>query len=291
MRIIVIGTLAFIFLFSACERRADLALPYEGDKIVVNTFIQADSPVYIRVTQSQPATILDDLNFKELSQAQVTLTENGQPLAPLSWKLIGGRGYFVSALPARPGKRYAVTATATGLTEVSGTDTMPAQPDIRDLFARKTGNSVRFTLRDPSGEKNYYRVRIYSADADTLSGVLTIRQKLEFRVDPSLSNNFGDLMSDAYYRDVVVSDERINGKTLQFVLQTRDQVNFDHLVAEVCGLTEGGYKYLRSINNQLENGQDSTNVLGQSVKVYSNIQNGYGIVAGIYAKRESCKVQ
>jgi hypothetical protein len=289
MRIIVIGMLALIFLFTACEKRADLSLPYEGDKIVVNTFIQADSPVYIRVTQSQPATILNDLNFKELSGAQVTLMENGQEFAPLSWQVINGRGYFISALPARPGRRYTVTVSAAGLTQVSGSDTMPAQPDIHSLFARKTGNSIRFTLVDPAAQKNYYRLRIYRAD--TVNGVLAAVQKLEFRVDPSLSNNFGDLMSDAYYRDVVISDERINGKSLQFVLQTRSEVNFDHLIAEVCGLTEGGYKYLQSVNSQMENVQDSSNVLGQSVNVYSNIQNGYGIVAGIHAKRISCKVE
>ncbi|HEY0610967.1 MAG TPA: DUF4249 domain-containing protein [Chitinophaga sp.] len=288
MRIIIAGVLAFIFLFTACEKRANVDLPYDGDKIVVNTFIQADSPVYIRVTQSQPATVINDLAFKELAQAQVTLLENGQPFAPLNWEVIGGRGYFVSAIPARPGKRYAITVAATGLTAVSGSDTIPTQPDIRDLSARKTGNSVRFTLADPGREKNYYRVRIYRAD--TVNGALSPTEKLQFRVDPSLSNNFGDLMSDTYYRDVILNDDRINGKALQLVLQTASDVNFDHLIAEVCALTEGGYKYLRSANSQMEN-QDSSNVLGQAVKVYSNIQNGYGIVAGIYAKRISCKVE
>jgi len=289
MRIIIAGMLAGIFLFTACEKRANIDLPYEGDKIVVNTFIQADSPVYVRVTQSQPATILNDLAFKELAQAQVSLLENGEPFAPLNWQVIGGRGYFVSAIPARPGKRYAINVSATGLTSVDGSDTIPTQPDIRDLFARKTSNSIRFTLADPGREQNYYRVRIYRAD--TVNGVLSPVEKLEFRVDPSLSNNFGDLMSDAYYKDVLLNDDRINGKALQLVLQTRYDVNFSHLIAEVCALSEGGFKYFRSVNSQLQNGQDSTNVLGQAVKVYSNIQNGYGIVAGIYAKRISCKVE
>jgi hypothetical protein len=289
MRIIIAAMLAFIFLFTACEKRANVELPYEGDKIVVNTFIQADSPVYIRVTQSQPATVLNDLAFRELSQAQVTLLENGQQFAPLNWQVIGGRGYFVSDIPARPGKRYTVNVSATGLTAVDGSDTIPSQPSIRDLFARKTGNSVRFILADAGREKNYYRVRIYRAD--TVNGVLSPSEKLEFRVDPSLSNNFGDLMSDSYYRDVLINDDRINGKALQLVLQTRSDVNFDHLIAEVCALTEGGYKYFRSVNSQTENGQDSANVLGQAIKVYSNVQNGYGIVAGMYAKRISCKVE
>ncbi|WP_298735861.1 DUF4249 domain-containing protein [uncultured Chitinophaga sp.] len=289
MRIIIAGIIAGIILLTACEKRANVELPYEGDKIVVNTMVQADSPVYVRVTQSQPATILNDLAFKELPQAHVTLLENGLPFASLSWQVIGGRGYFVSDIPAKPGKRYAVHVAATGLDPVYGSDTIPRQPDIRDLFARKTGNSVRLTLSDPGSEQNYYRVRIYRADS--VNGELRPVEKLEFRVDPSLTNNFGDLMSDSYYEDVLLNDDRINGKALQLVLQTRFDVNFEYLIAEVCALTAGGYKYLRSVNNQEENGQDGSNVLGQTISVYSNITNGYGIVAGIHAKQISCKVE
>lgn len=289
MRIIVVCTLGLVLLMTACEQKASLDLPYEGDKIVLNSFIQADSPVYIRVTQSQPAAVINDLGFKELPNASVTLSENGQPFGPLYWQVINGRGYFVSANRAKPGRHYSITAAAMGLTSVSGSDTMPGQPDISDLFAQKTGNRVRFTLKDPEGIENFYRIRLYRADS--VNGVITAVQKLEYRLDPAFSNNFADIIGDTYYKDVMINDERIEGKTVQFVLQTREQVTYAHLIAEVSGLTEGGFRYLQSLNNQVENSQDSANVLGPPVKVYSNIQNGYGIVAGIYAKRVSCRVE
>jgi hypothetical protein len=289
MRVVVVCTLGLLLLASACERKAQLDLPYEGDKIVVNTFIQADSPVYIRVTKSQPAAILDDTRFEELSYAALTLLENGEPFGPLQWQVINGRGYFVSAQPARPGKHYSLTAAAAGLTTVSGADSMPQQPDISDLFTQKTSNRVRFTLKDPPGSADYYRIRLYRADS--VAGIVRALQKIEFRLDPAYSNNFADIIGDAFYRDVVLKDERIAGKAVQFVLQTSDPVDFDYLIAEVSGLTEGGFRYLQSLNNQVENSQDSTNFLGPPVEVYSNIQNGYGIVAGVYAKRVSCRIQ
>ncbi len=289
MRVVVVYTLGLLLLMSACERKAHLDLPYEGDKIVVNTFIQADSPVYVRVTQSQPAAILDDTKFKELYYAELTLLENGQPFGPLQWQVINGRGYFVSAQPARPGKYYSLTAAASGLTSVSGADSIPQQPDISDLFTQKTSNRIRFTLKDPLGTEDYYRIRLYRADS--VAGIIRPVQRIEFRLDPSYNNNFEDIIGDAYDRDVVLSDERIAGKTTLFVLQTRNPVDFDYLVAEVSGLTESGYRYLQSLSNQVENGQDSTTVLGPQIEVYSNIQNGYGIVAGMYAKRVSCRIQ
>ncbi len=38
---------------TACEKVVEMDVPYDGDRIVVNSFIQPDSAVYIRVTRSQ----------------------------------------------------------------------------------------------------------------------------------------------------------------------------------------------------------------------------------------------
>ncbi|GAA0525978.1 DUF4249 domain-containing protein [Chitinophaga japonensis] len=289
MRAIIVCTLTLLMLSVACRQDADLHLPYEGDRIVVNTFIQADSPVYIRVTRSEPVAVLDDLQFDELPDAQVALLENGAPFAPLHWQQINGRGYFVSELPARPGQRYTVTATATGLTPVSGSDSLPAEPVVHSLSALRTANSIRFILEDPAAATNYYRIRLYKADS--VDGVIQPYQKIDFRLDPAYNNNFADIVSDSYYKDVVIHDERIAGKEVLLVLQTQQQVNYDYVVAEVAGLSESGYRYLQSLNNQVENGQDSTNILGQPIKVYTNIENGYGIVAGLHARRIHCRVR
>jgi hypothetical protein len=109
-------------------------------------------------------------------------------------------------------------------------------------------------------------------------------------MDPSFNNNFGDIISDAYYEDLVVKDERISGKNIVFVLQTSLPVTYKYMVAEVVGLTEPGYRYLKSLDDQ-QDGQEEGNFLAQPVKVYSNVANGYGIVAGMYAKRITCKVK
>jgi len=59
----------------------------------------------------------------------------------------------------------------------------------------------------------------------------------------------------------------------------------------VVGVSEGGYKYLQTANQQQTGSDDEGNVLTPPVKVYSNVENGYGIVAGMYASWINCKVR
>jgi hypothetical protein len=286
MRAFIVYTLGLVFMLAACERQAPINVPYEGDKIVLNTFIQPDSPVYIRVTKSEPVAA-QELDFKELEQAQVSLLGNGEPFAKLRRQVINGRGYFVSDRLARQGLRYTVTAAATGLTAVSASDTIPPQPAISDLYAQKDGNQIRFTLKDP-GASSYYRIRVYRADSS--GGALHIPRdtpQLEYRLDPSFNDSFADIIRNAYYRDIVIDNQRIAGKTVAFLLQTRYMISSKYLMLEVSSLTQGAFRYLRTRDAQ----QADSIALGPPVKVYSNVENGYGIVAGINTKRISVKVK
>lgn len=287
MRTFIVYTLALLTVFTACEKQARIDVPYDGDKIVINSFIQPDSPVYIRVTKSDPVAVVNDLYFKELDKAQVALLANGEPFSTLRRQVINGRGYFVSDKPARAGLRYTVTAASTGLDPVSASDTIPMQPDISELYAQKGGNQIRFTLKDP-GISSYYRMRVYRADS--INGALHILKdtpRVEYRLDPSFNDSFTDIIQNAYYLDIVVDNERITGRTVSFLLQTRYAITSNYLLVEVSGLTNGAYLYLRSRDAQQ---RDSINV-GMPTKVYSNVENGYGIVAGIHTKRLVTKVK
>ena len=288
MRFITVYAIGLVMLLTACDKKARLNLPYEGDKIVLNTFMLVDSVAYIRVTKSEPVVSSNDPEFTELTNAQVTILENGRPFSAVHRKVINGRGYFVSDSVIKPGKIYMVTAAATGLTAVSATDSIPAQPEVSGLFAQKTASQLNFTLKDPGNVINYYRIHIYAADST--DGAIRPLSRIAYRLDPSFNNNFADIISDAYYEDLVVKDERISGKSIVFVLQTSLPVTYKYMIAEVVGLTEQGYRYLKSLDDQQDNQEDDS-FLSQPVKVYSNVTNGYGIVAGMYAKRIYCKVK
>ncbi len=289
MRPFSLYAILLIIVMAACEKESRIDIPYEGDKIVLNSLIQPDSLMYIRVTKSKPVKESGNLRFPELAGAVVTLQEDGTTLPAPRWTVINGKGYYVSQGVAKVGARYTVNVSYTGLASVVAVDSTPTRPATRDAFAQKTSNRVRFSLKDNAAEKNYYRIRVYNAD--TVNGVIVpLKQDtVKFRLDPSYNNNFIDIIGNAYYSEVLLTDERINGKDVLFVLQTSKEIIASHMIVEVSGLTRGAFKYLDGTYSQRL--EDRLDFSIDPVNIFSNVENGYGIVAGVNAGRLSFSVE
>lgn len=266
-----------VLLLAACEKPAYIDVPYPGDKIVLNTMMQADSLVYIRVTKSaRPGAT----KFEELAAATVTLYEDNVSV-PIARKVINGTGYFVSAGKVKLGSRYTVKAAYDDLDPVTASDTLPERPVVSSVHGFAGGNRVRFVISDRPGTTEYYRLRIYLAD--TTSGKALPSTPLQFRFDPSYNNEFINVIGQQYYTTNIISDERFDGMDVTMVMQTKDVLPASqYLVAEVTALTTDGYKYLKSLEVQ---GDMDPNFLMEPARVFTNVAGGYGIVAGINSRR------
>jgi hypothetical protein len=282
-------TVLLVLICVACEKESKMYIPYDGDKIVLNSLIQPDSLIYIRVTQSKEVRESGNLQFPELSNATVTMYENGIALPTPQWQVINGFGYYVSEGVAKEGKQYSIGVEYKGLTAVSGADSTPGRPVIRDAYAQRSINRLHFTLNDNAAETNYYSIRFFNADS--VNGVLVANRidTVRCRLDPNFDNNFIDIIGNNYYSEIIIPDKEINGKETSFVLQTQKQVTASHMILEVRGLTEGAYKYLQATYSQRQD--DKTELTLYPVNIYSNVQNGYGIVAGVNARVLSFKVE
>lgn len=268
----VYAAAALLFLTS-CEKRVNGELPYEGDKMVINSLLQPDSVIYIRVTQTGRSSTYSSAGFKELNNAAVELTENGIVL-PLHQEKIDGRTWFVSKNKALLGRTYTISAHTPQLGTVTATDTMPPAPDVRMASAPKHTSRVRFVLKDPARVVNYYRIRMFHSEHD---GRLLMPRN--FRLDPSFSSNIMEVLSDSYHSSLVFTDQRLDGKEITFVLQTEGSMEQeDPTVLEVSTLTESTFRYLSTLAGQSGSG---TTILSEPTRVYTNVKNGYGIVGGM----------
>lgn len=279
-----VGTVLLAMLLNACTKSVDIQLPYEGDKIVVNTLIQPDSVIYVRVTRSIPSNILDDSGYKDIPGSSVSITANGVALATPQIQVIKGFSYFVSTEKAVRGQQYAVQVQAPGLTSVTATDTLPFAPLAKNAGAQRNSNRVQFTLKDDPAPGNYYRIRIYLAGVNDAPGAYLL-----FGLDPAFNNNLVDFFTKSNYNSLVMSDERFNGKDVNFVLQTVDPIpGASEVTVEVSTLTRATYEYFNTMMAQRENGNLA---LRNPVRVYTNVTNGYGIVGGINTKKLTFKVE
>ncbi|QJB35134.1 DUF4249 domain-containing protein [Chitinophaga oryzae] len=272
----VYGILLMILL-SACEERVNIQLKYEGDKIVVNSLLQPDSVAYIRITRSVPANVYDESGFTEIRDAQVTLLQNGIDMGAVQQQTIKGRTYFVSKEKIANGNTYTINVSAPGLTPVTAKDTLPPVPEVSGAAAKRYSTRVVFTLKDRPGARDYYKVRVFTCGPGDRPDTMR-----NFRLDPAFNNNLIDVITNAHYASLIMDDARFDGKTVNFVLETEYPVNATRMMVEVSELTCGGYKYFRTSDAQIGNGGV---LITEPATVYTNVVNGYGIVAGINAKR------
>lgn len=264
-----------IAALAACEKPANIPVPYEGDRIVVNSLMQEDSVIYMRITRSQPpsATV-----FPEITNATVKLTAGDVPMV-LQRQVINGRGYYVTDTKVAAGLRYKVEVSASGLTTVEAEDTLPRQPLLREPFAQAGGNRVKVYLTDQPGTDRY-RIRLYKA-RKLADGRMVPGERREYRFDPSYNNSFTDLLTETYHEYSLIPDERFDGREILVVLQTRQVLVKDEvLLLEVTGLTSASWQYLKSL--QLQDAARD-NVLIDPATVFSNVGKGYGIFAGVSA--------
>lgn len=258
---------------AACEKAADIPVAYEGDRIVVNSLVQEDSVLYLRLTRSQPPGAS---TFPEITGAAVKLTAGSETI-PLAYRKINEKGYYVSAKTMVTGVRYKVEVSAAGLPAVEATDTLPRRPLLREPFAQKGGNRVKVYLSDLPGADRY-RIRLYTA-TQLADGRYVAKERKYYRFDPSYNNSFTDLITETYHDYALIPDERFDGKEILVVLQTRQVLaEGEVLLLEVNGLTNASWQYLKSIELQKTS---TDNVLMDPATVFSNVDKGYGIFAGL----------
>ena len=146
----------FIFLFSACEKAVKIDIPYDGDKIVINSIITRDSLIYARVTNS--SRLGSWTSYLESPGASVALYEDDVFRETMGKIEIAERSYLVSSFPAVDGKKYTLKATADNLEPAEGSDIIPAKPFFNaDKFKQIPGNTnyaVRLVLKI---KENIYR--------------------------------------------------------------------------------------------------------------------------------------
>nr|WP_295872856.1 DUF4249 domain-containing protein [uncultured Chitinophaga sp.] len=277
MRSFFVYGIVLLTLLSACEERVNIQLKYEGDRVVVNSFLQPDSVAYIRITRSVPANVYDESGFAEIRDAQVTLLQNGIAMSPVQQQTIKGRTYFVSKEKIANGNEYTINVSAPGLTPVTAKDTLPPAPEVTGAAAQRHSTRVVFTLKDRPGARDYYQVRLFAYGPGNRPDTMR-----NFRLDPAFNNNLIDVIVNAHYASLIMDDARFDGKTVNFVLETEYPINATRMMVEVSEVTCGGYKYLRTANAQMHSGGV---LITEPATVYTNVLNGYGIVAGINPRR------
>lgn len=301
----LIFALSFI---SSCELVLDIDQPDFESSIVVSSLMGADTAVSVFLTNDR--YILDDeSSFAGLTDATIYLYENDQLIGQmeefLGLQSFDGevlRGtYYLDHIPAA-GSSVQLEIEKSGYPTALVSDVIPAvAPSFTiDLVGESAdfGGELNFevTINDPTGN-DYYEIRAYQQykvqlgywdeeDQYVVDTAYTTEKFLLSVYSESV------LLEEYLYDELMFSDRVFDGRSYTIPAETyisggfyddeEEEWEAGQLIVEVRKLSEAYYNYYTSAALQYWVDGDP---FAQAVQVYSNVENGKGILGGYHSSQ------
>lgn len=279
----IILLMALIALLGGCELTVDVDMPEHEPKLVVNARMEQQQPIWVEVTESKPVLEDNPGHFKVIDDATVFMVVDETDTTHLDFDHSRGR-YGSENFAAAAGRTYQIFAAHPNYDMASAKTTIPVPVSIENIKVEKQADQdpngvyytrVGFDIPDPPGEDNFYGLRLeerdstsnrticYESDNPVLSGQT---DPLDDQLRPQycqlqyFSNNL--MTSSPYHIDIYIKENQAVSATLELTLLSYD---------------EASYYYNRSVSQQANS---QGNPFAEPVIVYSNIENGFGILGG-----------
>ena len=262
--------LAISLVLFSCEfqKTINLEIPTPDDQLAIIAYLAPNGHSLISLTQS--VGIFDDSIPTPPTHPTCQIYEDGTLLQELTTLREDGTFEISSNLPIKTGHTYHLTASADGLLDIQSQNieipvTIPLESaSIIDTLDRNL--TVSITFNDPVDQKNYYLLKI---DKYIQGQLLPNSTSTEPFIDPA----------------AVFSDISFDGKLHQETRKINSYGEYmnEYLPVEkiqliLFSLSPSTYKYFNSLNEYESTASDPTL---ESFPVYSNIENGYGILGGL----------
>jgi hypothetical protein len=317
--------LAIMTLISvSCEEEIRFRGEKIDPKIVIYSLLQPDSMITVSVAKSH-AVFEERYVPKQITDAVVKLYRDDEFVETLTYVVPEPQPEYYSAVPyskyvsqgVKPiyGSTYRIEVEMAGMKKASG---MARLPDIVPVNGLDTiedqqadGNilmeaKVRFS--DPGGKNNFYRIAARSAEGmyygdksvpwspGTPVSIYENDCSYASSNDPVISpqKEEQDLFDMQIYNTYhIFSDELIAGKEYALTLELShrwpdtDYYEFSLFNFELQSITEDLYMYLRTSSAHM---QTNDAYIIEPVLVFTNIENGLGVVGAMSSSTVTLKV-
>ena len=289
----------FSMLFASCDIVVDLDIPEHERVLVVNSILTTDSMINASISHSVGA--FDASSISYVNNSTVEVYEDGVLLgemdekASLSYDSSGELdSTYVYNFNQNPvaGKIYSYEIVHPDYEAVRAETTVPAavKLNVNDVTLLSEEDyvkhyRVRFSFNDAS-EDNFYRLRL--RNPNTYYGFDYFESN-----DASMISSAG-VQSDGatFYGDEALFDDEIfNGTEKEISIDFFDSNKFfwgeepdddfeTEYTLELTSVSESYYTYIRSLRAHFDN-QDQFIFAGEPVQVFTNIENGLGVLGSM----------
>lgn len=289
----------FILLFASCDIVVDLDIPEHERVLVVNSILTTDSIINASISHSVGA--FDASYISYVNNATVEVYEDGVLLGEMdeevslsyysSGELDSSYVYNFNQNPVA-GKIYSYEIAHPDYEAVRAETTVPASVklNVNDVTLLSEEDyekhyRVRFSFND-APEDNFYRLRLRNPNA-YYDGFDEFESN-----DASIISSSG-IESDGatfYGDEALFDDEMFNGtekeisidffKFKSLYYEEPDEEYEVQFILELTSVSESYYTYIRSLRAHYDN-QDHFIFAGEPVQVFTNIENGLGVLGSM----------
>jgi len=294
--------------FSACEKTEKIDdFPLRPPKLVVNCYFEENGQWEFQVSKS--LSVLDNAELKYINNATIKLFDESVLLATITEQDDNNLYSITDNLP-QVGHSYSIEVTSPDFNatlkandivpvtvpinnvELEITDSTFYEYEYPDEFGNiiiESGGEIKanltITINDPAEAENYYQVRVYKVDT---FDYFEYNNGIEESAIYITSNNVAieDNSDDYGNQSLFFKDELFNGESLKLELKFNDWTNSksNYYFVELSSMSKAGYLYRKTVRNFNNSNGD---MFAEPVQVYSNIENGFGIFAGVSTYKDS----
>ena len=288
------------------ETVIDLDIPPHESVLVLNGLLDTDTNARVVVSHSVGAFSNAVPSF--INNANVLLYKEDQfidSLLPDLTNLIYVKyydDYNTDSLPMYYYKSdyipekdatYRVEVNHSDYTSISAETYIPDDITLYNIDVDTTSNEEKigftFSFDDNANQQNYYQLRLYGScqknyekDDEWDRGYLVMMSN-----DPSFP---GDIPWEGYTfigDEVIFTDDLFNGQSKTITLDVEAKFEYadcDTVIIEFSTFSDDTYSYYNSLGDHSEKGELGI-FGGEVIPVYSNVENGLGVLISINAQQ------
>ena len=273
-----------LLVISGCRKDIFIEIPEQEPKIVLSALIEQDSTFKVYVSKSRNTGKKEALLYLQTATVDVFKNDNYEETLEIEKYIspVDTIYFYPSSVRATAGDKITIKASSKDLKDVEGTTEIPKAVEITSLELKEVINedglfvrtaNMEISFKDPSETKNYYHIKVYTVYEPPYLSTLGYSTNDVNAIDAAYSEVLFDnsfLWDDLYFSGL---EKKIN---ISFSPQPIDAT----YKIELRTISKEYFQFYRTLYLQQQN---SSGPFAEPINIFSNIKNGYGIVAGYSA--------
>ncbi|GAF05645.1 DUF4249 domain-containing protein [Saccharicrinis fermentans] len=277
-----------ILLLTGCEKELEYQITNQEPQIVMYAFPMPDSILQLHASYS--TQILSTNDYDEIQDLEYTVSVNG--IEQINDQYPEGAEWVnIPEIRSKTNDTIQITYLLKDGTSISGSTTIPLPVSILSLDTAQTSyvndegdneNMLRCTLElnDPNTEDNYYQIRV--DHIEDITSTPQVSNTIDYIKEDKvflIRDDESVLLTDVDFLGTF-TDHLFNGNNnkINFLIPEEYLKQNTQFIIYLYTLTPEYYQFLRT---SLEEEAFRDYPIFEPVNIYTNIENGIGVVAGL----------